>query len=286
LGTALARALFGEGCLTWRLSFVDPGEQESRTVFQALKQWYLGLSPRQRTRYGVLVSIIVATIPCYCIGGWALTRGLPAAPLPAVVATATSRPLLPTVTPLPPTPTSVPLVTPIPTETLEPTPTQGPTATETPTATPVLPTETPTPTETATVLPEPTLTPTGTATPTWTPTDTPIPMPTPVATATSTPALSGTISPPPELALTPSSGPAGTEVSITGRYFAPYGQYLVYWDAPDVPIGVTLADDIGQILPVVYQVPPTASVGLHQVVVELDGIVIARAPFTVTAQVN
>jgi hypothetical protein len=253
-------------------------------VFQALKQWYLDSSPRQRTLYGVLVSIIVATIPCYCIGGWALARGFPAGPAPAVVATATSRPLLPTVTPLPPTPTTVPLVTPTPTETLEPTPTQGPTATETPTATPSLPTETPTSTETVTVPPEPTLTPTGTATPTWTPTDTP--MPTSTATATSTPALSGTIGPPPELILTPSSGPAGTAITITGRYFAPYGQYLVYWDAPDVPIGITLADDIGQIFPVVYQVPPTASAELHQVVVELDGIVIARAPFAVTAQVN
>jgi hypothetical protein len=44
-----------------------------------------------------------------------------------------------------------------------------------------------------------------------------------------------------------------------------------------------LADDIGQLNPMFYSVPLTASVGMHQVVAELDGTVVARTPFTVTA---
>jgi hypothetical protein len=77
-------------------------------------------------------------------------------------------------------------------------------------------------------------------------------------------------------------GPAGTEISITGSYFVPYRQYLVYWDAPESPIGVLLADDIGQIHSLTYVVPLDTSVELHQVVIELDGTVVARAAFTVT----
>jgi hypothetical protein len=81
----------------------------------------------------------------------------------------------------------------------------------------------------------------------------------------------------------PSSGPPGTGISITGRYFTRYRQYALYWDTPDLRIGDTLADDIGQLNPVPYLVPLTASVELHQVIVELDGTVVARALFTVTA---
>jgi hypothetical protein len=58
---------------------------------------------------------------------------------------------------------------------------------------------------------------------------------------------------------------------------------LLYWDVPDMPIEDILADDIGQILGVVYQVPPESSAGMHEVVAELDGTVVARAPFTVIA---
>jgi hypothetical protein len=238
-------------------------------VFQSLTQWYLALSPRRRTVYGVLISIIVATIPCYCIGGWALTQEFPGpGARPGVGATSTSV-LEPTPTQQP-MPTGEPTPTQEPTPTLEFTPTQSPTATETPTA---LPTETPVPTETATVTPEPTETPTETATPA--PTDTPTP--------TSTPVISGTISPPPELELTPSLGPPGTEISITGKHFRPYQQYLLYWDVPASPIGIVFADDVGDIYQVVFTVPLTASVQVHQVVISLDDIVVARVPFTVTA---
>jgi hypothetical protein len=248
-------------------------------VFQSLKQWYLALSPRRRTLYSVLISIIVATIPCYCIGGWAVMQGFPRQDTPnAIVATAT---LEPTPTLLAPTPESTPTQEPM--ATLEPTPTQGPTATETPMALPT-DTETPTatlmPTETATAMPEPSATPTVTATPTSAPTETATP--TLTVTPTSTPAISGTISPPPELILAPPSGPAGTEVTISGRYFSPYSPYLLYWDAPEMPIGIILADDIGQIPSVVYTVPLTATVTTHQIVVESDGTVVARAPFAVT----
>ena len=83
--------------------------------------------------------------------------------------------------------------------------------------------------------------------------------------------------------MVPSEGPAGVEIEILGRYFTPYAQYLVYWDSPDTPIGLKLADDIGQIGVTIYKVPPTASVGLHQIAAELDGTVIVRMPFTVTA---
>jgi hypothetical protein len=104
---------------------------------------------------------------------------------------------------------------------------------------------------------------------------------TPEATATNTPSLGGTVRPLPELLLEPSSGPAGTEITISGKYFTPYAQYALYWDVPEIPIEAVLADDVGQILGVVYQVPASASVGIHQVVAEQDGTVVARSPFTV-----
>jgi hypothetical protein len=84
------------------------------------------------------------------------------------------------------------------------------------------------------------------------------------------------------LLLEPFSGPAGSEISISGKYFTPYAQYVLYWDVPDMPIETVLADDVGQILGVVYQVPPKALVGIHEVVAEQDGTVVARSPFTVT----
>jgi hypothetical protein len=140
-------------------------------------------------------------------------------------------------------------------------------------------THTPTPTETETMTPEPSSTPTATstATPTLTLTHTPEP------TATSTPSLGGTVRPLPELLLEPFSGPAGTEITISGKYFTPYAQYVLYWDVPEMPIEGVLADDVGQILGVVYQVLPEAPEGIHEVVAEQDGIVVARSLFTVTA---
>jgi hypothetical protein len=50
-----------------------------------------------------------------------------------------------------------------------------------------------------------------------------------------------------------------------------------------MPIRVVLADDVGQINLVTYTVPLTASIDLHQVAVELDGTVVVRVPYTVTA---
>jgi hypothetical protein len=44
-----------------------------------------------------------------------------------------------------------------------------------------------------------------------------------------------------------------------------------------------LADDIGQINPVVFAVPTTASVQVHQVVISREDTVVTRAPFTVQA---
>ena len=59
-------------------------------MFAQFKAWYQALSPRRRTAYSVLVAIIVATVPCYCIGGWALLQGLPRRSVPAVVPTSTT----------------------------------------------------------------------------------------------------------------------------------------------------------------------------------------------------
>ncbi len=247
-------------------------------MFEQFKVWYQALSPRRRMAYSVLVAIIAATVPCYCIGGLALVQGLPRQPVPAIVPTSTTLPLSPTSMPLPPTPTAAPSATPTPTTALEATPTQQSTATYTPTAMPTE-THTPTPTETETMTLEPSSTPTATstATPTVTLTHTP------EATATNTPSLGGTVRPLPELLLEPVSGPAGTEITILGKYFTPYARYLLYWDVPEMPIEGVLADDVGQILGVVYQVPPEVPAGIHEVVAEQDGTVVARSPFTVTA---
>jgi hypothetical protein len=148
-------------------------------------------------------------------------------------------------------------------------------------------THTPMPTETETMTPEPSLTPTGTATATATATVTPTETPThtPEATATNTPSLGGTVRPLPELFLEPFSGPAETEITISGKYFSPYAQYSLYWNVPEMPIELVWADDVGQIFDVVYQVPPEVPVGVHEIVAEQgdNGTIVARAPFTVTA---
>ncbi|HNT77162.1 MAG TPA: autotransporter domain-containing protein, partial [Anaerolineae bacterium] len=101
----------------------------------------------QKPIYRVLIAVIIATIPCYCLGFVALAMR-PSSPSP------TARPTLTATTP--PKATSTPYLvgpgTSVPLKTLQATPTQW-----------FPPTRTPTP--------EPTFT--GTATPTETPTPTP-----------------------------------------------------------------------------------------------------------------
>jgi hypothetical protein len=73
-------------------------------------------------------------------------------------------------------------------------------------------------------------------------------------------------------------------VTISGQFFAPRMEYLVYWNTPDNPLGNVTTDDLGQMPPLTFKVPETASVDKHQVVVELDDVVVARASFSVTAE--
>ncbi len=154
--------------------------------------WLDQLPPRTRTLYVVFISIILATLPCYLLGGVLLAMARPAAPFPP------SPTPFPTLTPLALTPVVLPTFTvPFgPTETRLPTPTQWlpPTFTPTPTAT-----------HTATPSPTPSPTPTGTPTPTSTPTDTPTPTPT-TPTPTATPATP-TDTPTPTHTPTPSPSP-------------------------------------------------------------------------------
>jgi hypothetical protein len=280
-------------------------------VFEAFQGWYTNLQPRQRTIYGILIAIIAATIPCYCLGGWALTQDLHLSP----AATATQA-VVTGVTPTPVPATFTPLATvsatPTAIATLPPTPTQSPfptatstatetaTVTETPTLTPTLtatvgathtitPTETSTatPTATATATATATRTPTATATeplptvtPTATGTATATQMPTPTETATATP----TATPEPSLSVEPSSGPAGLEITISGQDFVEYAQYFFYWAPPDVQIGgEVLADDTGQILPFTYTVPITMTVGDYEIIARFERTTVAaQAPFKVT----
>jgi hypothetical protein len=86
------------------------------------------------------------------------------------------------------------------------------------------------------------------------------------------------------LRIQPRSGPINTDVTVSGQFFAPRAQYLVYWNTQDTQIGTVVADDLGQMPPVVFNVPQSALVGKHQVVVESDGVVVARASFSVTAE--
>jgi hypothetical protein len=72
-------------------------------------------------------------------------------------------------------------------------------------------------------------------------------------------------------------------MTIRGRYFAPEAQHLVYWDTPDVTVGLVVTDQAGELSPLVYAVPGDSAEGKHQVVVELEGVVVARSLFTVTA---
>lgn len=146
------------------------------------------MPPRRRTLYVVFISLILATLPCYVLGGVLLAAARPVGRIPA------SPTPFPTLTPLGLTPVLLPTFTvPFgPTETRHPTPTQWvpptftPTATRTPTFTPTATaTHTPTFTPTATATHTPTPTPTITATATLTPTVSPVPTtPTPATPST------------------------------------------------------------------------------------------------------
>jgi hypothetical protein len=73
-------------------------------------------------------------------------------------------------------------------------------------------------------------------------------------------------------------------VTLSGQFFAPRTQYRVYWNQPENQIAIALTDDLGQFSSVIFKVPETTSVDKHQVVVELDGVVVARASFEVTPE--
>lgn len=270
-------------------------------VFSAFEEWYTGLQPRQRTIYGVLIAIILATVPCYCIGGWALTQNwtvpVPTpTPMPSPTATVAPPVVPPTATAtatLPPTPTQEPspTITPTPTATATDVATATATNTATATATQTATTEpSATATGTATAEPTPTATPTGTPTPTATQTEavTPTPTLTATATATATPTATqtatATATPEPVLLVEPPSGPAGIEVTISGQGMAPYAQYAIYWDPPDVPIADPVyANDVGQVSPFTYTVPVTATVGDYRIIARREGdTVVIEAPFQVT----
>ena len=181
--------------------------------------WLADLASGKRTVYGVLIAVILLTLPCYCLG-FAVLAAAPGAQRPLVLPTgvtltaavepsATRLPsgtlgptptnwVPPTLTPTPPpTKTSTPVSTPTPAPaTLTPTPPPSATptvavATATATATSVLPTATHTPSATATSAP-----PTATYTPSATPTATSVP-PTATVTDTPTPTLTPTLGPPP-----------------------------------------------------------------------------------------
>lgn len=145
------------------------------------------------------------------IGGGSQTENVISTTSPAFISIAG----VPTVTPIPPTPTNTntptPTNLPTATPTMTPTPTSpiggGPTNTPVPTATPTripTPTNTPvpptaTPTRTPTPLPTATNTPVPTATPTRTPTPLPTATSTPLPTATPTSTPTPTVSPTPNL---------------------------------------------------------------------------------------
>lgn len=280
-----------------RRLFLSPGAicLETETMPESFQEWYTNLEPRRRTIYGLLVAIIVATIPCYCLGGWALTQDFYLAPTltppPTATVPATWTPLPPPTETATPTPTETPTL--LPTETATPTPTETPTSLPTQTAT-LTPTAeiTATPTSTATPTPTTIATPTGTSTstPTATPTSTPTATPTSTATATVQPSTPTTTpSPtateePPSLSVDPSAGPAGVEITITGQRFVPYALYVFYWmSSGEQIVGSVYADDIGRINPFTYTVPLTVPGGVYQIVARLEsGTSAAQVPFTVT----
>jgi hypothetical protein len=73
-------------------------------------------------------------------------------------------------------------------------------------------------------------------------------------------------------------------VTVSGQYFAPRMEYVVYWNTPDNPLVTVVTDDLGQMPETTFKVPETAPVDKHQVVVDLNGVVVARASFSVTAE--
>ena len=118
---------------------------------------------------------------------------------------------------IPSTSTEVPTDTPLPTATATPLPTDTPLPTSTPTpflATTPPPTNTPLPTYTAfpTATPRPTFTPV--------PTYTPLPTSTPRPTFSLVPTATPMVIVEPKSSISPSQGPAGTRVTLTGDGFA------------------------------------------------------------------
>jgi hypothetical protein len=61
-------------------------------------------------------------------------------------------------------------------------------------------------------------------------------------------------------------------------------EYIVYWNSPDNPLVTVVTDDLGQMPATTFKVPESATVDKHQVVVDLNGVVVARASFSVTAE--
>jgi len=203
-----------------------------------IKLWLDNIPERKRTLYGLLLTAILVTLPCYCLGLALLST----APDPAGIQFPTATPFMwtpsPTASP-PHTATVTPFVlpdTPTPTGTLLPTPTQYfPTPVPRDTAT-----FTPEPTPTSTATPTVTPTPTDTATPTITPTptDTGTPTITPTATivvATDTPTATGT--PTPLLCSPPSSLPPPENATLSGRVLiqSPTVPNSPHRDVPDAP---------------------------------------------------
>jgi len=61
-------------------------------------------------------------------------------------------------------------------------------------------------------------------------------------------------------------------------------EYIVYWNTPDNLLVTVVTDDLGQLPPTSFKVPETVVLGKHQVVIEVNGVVVARASFSVTAE--
>ncbi|HEY84730.1 MAG TPA: hypothetical protein G4N96_06425 [Chloroflexi bacterium] len=163
--------------------------------------WLGNIPEQKRATYGLLLGVILLTIPCYCLGFMLLAASpeqnskQPSATAPLVW---TPRP---TNSPIP-NPTFTPYAA-QPTNTLQPTPTQFFPTVVLPSPTPTF-TVTPQPSPTATNIPASTVTPlpTNTASPTVTATTPPTDTPTPTPTFTVTPTSTGA---PPTSTSTPSS---------------------------------------------------------------------------------
>ncbi|RMF01103.1 MAG: hypothetical protein D6768_11355, partial [Chloroflexi bacterium] len=104
--------------------------------------WFNNQPQQKRAIYGVLIGIILMTIPCYCLGLIALATApqveIIGPAVPGITPTATT-PLFVTATPsnTPVPATATPTQPKPPTATLEPTPTQSFPPTITPTFTPL-----------------------------------------------------------------------------------------------------------------------------------------------------